>query len=1730
MKNFFHRYLKMVVVLSFIIGITTLTPIQTIAQWGALGNYPTNGIFTSSIQCSAIDASENIYIAGDFRNGNSKAYVAKWNGNSWVELGGLNTSTFNNSINSMTIDAIGNIYISGNFTNGNSKRYVAKWDGGSWSELGGTNSSTFNNTIYAMTKDASGNIYVGGQFTNTYPNNYIAKWNGVSWSQLGVNNYFGNASGIRCLTTDANGNIYAGGYIVNSNGKSKVSKWDGNSWSELGGTNTSTFKNTLGNITVINSICADISGNIYAAGNFNNTSGKQYVAKWNGTTWSELGGTNKSTFNNDINILIPDAIGNVFTAGNFKNTIGNQYISKWNGSSWSELGGTNSSAFNSRIYCIIFDKNTNLYAGGLFSNANNNQYLAKWNGSALSEVGGINWETFNNGIVSITKDANGNFYTGGSFTNLNSKKSIAKWNGSEWAEVGGKNTSTFAIGISTLTTDANGNLYAGGSFTNSNGKVYVAKWNGTNWSELGGTNTSPFNSGISSIITDASGNIYVSGYFTNASGNYYVAKWDGSTWSELGGPNNTIFNSGVLCMCIDKIGNIYAAGTHYNSSGKRIVAKWNGSTWSELGGTNTSTFNDYIYSITTDLKGNLYAAGGFTNTSSNNYIAKWNGISWSELGGTNKSTINSRINTIACDANSNVYAAGSFTNSNTKNYVANWNGSVWSELGGTGSTTFGAVIYSLITDALGSVYAGGEFTLTSVGYPTRYIAKYTTSIAPSITGFTPTTGVTGATVTITGTNFTGATAVSFGGAAATSFTVVNSTNITAVVGSGASGSVSVTTGSGTATKGGFTYCVATNSTTNMSICNTALPYLWNGSSYSLAGSYTKTLVNAKGCDSVATLNLTTKATSTSTTNVSICSTALPYVWNGGSYSSAGSYTKTFANAKGCDSVATLNLTIKATSTSTTNVSICSTALPYAWNGGSYSSAGSYTKTLANAKGCDSIATLQLAVTNASTPTVSINASLASICSGTSVVFTATPINGGTSPIYQWKKNGATVGSNTNTYSSATLLNGDSISCVLTVNNTCQTVATGISNVIGISVTHTWTGSVSSSWMNAANWCGNIVPASGADVVIPTLSSNNYPLLLSNTIVGNLSMASGATLSLGGNQLTINGTTIGTGMFKGSSASSLIINSTSTPTLYFNPASNDSLLGSLTISGTGGAKLGSGLGITVLLQLNAGNLNLNGNCLTLKSTSITNTAMVGTVGSTASVTGNITIERYIPIGYKAYRQLSAGGVYNAGSIFNNWQEAGIRTKGLGTYIIGNKSTIAGFNSITGLDNSTNGATGLYIFSNASASWTAIANTKTTMMNPYTGYHVSIFGDRTSNLYASNFDSTAAMTSATTLRASGQLITGTVTYNTTGVAGNYNSTANPLASSANAASFIANPYPSIIDWESLASVGLTSSYSYFDPTYLVSSSYQVYVAYNSTTHTNSSPTISKMNRYIQPGQAFWVQNNSLNMSRQLIITENNKVTDANKLTAIFRNDNPVNRLAISLWKDVSGIGNATIDGAVAVFDHRFTQQYGKEDARKLKNPKENLAITESGDDLAIDGLGLPIVQDVIHLKLSQLAASTTYRLRIDATLFNADGLQAFLQDDYLHHQMAITNDATIYAFTSTGVATEMGNRFHIVFEQKPTSVPIAAGIKAGQINLYPNPTNGKTTTVRLSDMAKGHYKIAVYNVLGQQLLLQTIWHDGGTFNYPITLPMQKGLLNMKVMDSNGKQWFQMPLLGE
>jgi hypothetical protein len=95
-----------------------------------------------------------------------------------------------------------------------------------------------------------------------------------------------------------------------------------------------------------------------------------------------------------------------------------------------------------------------------------------------------------------------------------------------------------------------------------------------------------------------------------------------------------------------------------------------------------------------------------------------------------------------------------------------------------------------------------------------------------------------------------------------------------------------------------------------------------------------------------------------------------------------------------------------------------------------------------------------------TPTVTIAANSTNFCSGQNIIFTATPTGGGTTPAYQWKRNGTNIGSNLSTFSSSALSNGDVISCVMTSNAVCVYSNVANSNQITVNFSSSVVPSVS----------------------------------------------------------------------------------------------------------------------------------------------------------------------------------------------------------------------------------------------------------------------------------------------------------------------------------------------------------------------------------------------------------------------------------------------------------------------------------------------------------------------------------------------------------------------------------------------------------------------------------------------------------------------------------------------
>jgi len=275
--------------------------------------------------------------------------------------------------------------------------------------------------------------------------------------------------------------------------------------------------------------------------------------------------------------------------------------------------------------------------------------------------------------------------------------------------------------------------------------------------------------------------------------------------------------------------------------------------------------------------------------------------------------------------------------------------------------------------------------------------------------------------------------------------------------------------------------------------------------------YNVTVKNASGCISAATsytINavLSAPAAPTATLTQPTCTTptgtititspvpaaGITYSIDGINYTNTtgifsglfpNTYNVTVKNASGCISAAT-SYTINAvpsapaaptatltqptctipTGTITITSPVPAAGITYSIDGINYTNTtgifsglvpNTYSVTVKNASGCISAATSYTinGVPGLLTPTVTIISTSTSICSGGSVTFTATPINGGSNPTYQWMINGVNVtGQTASTFITSTLANGNIVSVVMTSNDPCANPTTATSNPITITTT------------------------------------------------------------------------------------------------------------------------------------------------------------------------------------------------------------------------------------------------------------------------------------------------------------------------------------------------------------------------------------------------------------------------------------------------------------------------------------------------------------------------------------------------------------------------------------------------------------------------------------------------------------------------------------------------------
>ena len=156
----------------------------------------------------------------------------------------------------------------------------------------------FNGPVYALTSDNAGNLYAGGGFIdleNNLASDKVAMFAGGTWSNLGVGagpcgcavNDF-----VRSLASDGV-NVFVGADSTDIAGIAQadhVARWNGSSWSALGGDAVGT-DGYLPAVTSIDALLATGS-HVYASGNWLNVGGDptaDFLADFDGTSWKPVG-------------------------------------------------------------------------------------------------------------------------------------------------------------------------------------------------------------------------------------------------------------------------------------------------------------------------------------------------------------------------------------------------------------------------------------------------------------------------------------------------------------------------------------------------------------------------------------------------------------------------------------------------------------------------------------------------------------------------------------------------------------------------------------------------------------------------------------------------------------------------------------------------------------------------------------------------------------------------------------------------------------------------------------------------------------------------------------------------------------------------------------------------------------------------------------------------------------------------------------------------------------------------------------------------------------------------------------------------------------------------------------------------------------------------------------------------------------------------------------------------
>ncbi|MFH1748666.1 MAG: hypothetical protein ABIG44_16650 [Planctomycetota bacterium] len=607
--------------------------------------------------------------------------------------------------------------------------HFLKWDGQSWSlPEDRPNDISYALGVYDLGTGPA--LYAGGVFYQAGGTlaRSVACWDGDSWYALG-GGVTGNVYALAAFDDGTGPALFAGGSFREAGGVAarSIARWDGQEWSALEG---DLWHMDLYPEVYALAVYDDGNGPaLYVAGKFMRAGGVDAynIAKWDGVSWSDVGGGLGGVGYPYVNALTvyDDGTGPALYAGGHFEVAGQVYanhIARWDGQSWAPLGdGINSVGTGVTALAVCQPDEAErpmLYVGGMFFSAGDIEanHVACWDGTQWSALGsGVQAGNFTNVTTLAAFDPPGSdgpgVYVGGDFAIADGVLApcIARWDGAAFSPLGsgGNGTDESVYTLEVFDDGHEPALYAGGRFWGAGGLVlnHIGRWDGAGWSDVGGgTNGKVYT--LTVFDDDAGPALYVGGSFLYAGGipAYKIAKWDGTVWSALDGGLPGYGWVRAIKPFEDGTGlALYVGGDFSEAGGQPVrgIVKWDGVMWSSVG----SGVEGTVYAMTSHDDGSgpaLYVGGVFSQagdvTAYN--IARWDGLNWSAVGYGLPDGVGS-LASLDDGSGPALYA-----NANSPYVIYKWDGSTWSLVGdGLEGATGGLTIFD---DGSGpALYAGG---------------------------------------------------------------------------------------------------------------------------------------------------------------------------------------------------------------------------------------------------------------------------------------------------------------------------------------------------------------------------------------------------------------------------------------------------------------------------------------------------------------------------------------------------------------------------------------------------------------------------------------------------------------------------------------------------------------------------------------------------------------------------------------------------------------------------------------------------------------------------------------------------------------------------------------------------------------------------------------------------------------------------------------------------------------